>query len=108
MLAFLIITIFTVAGKYVFELFGITLPAFRITGGILVFQIGLNMLQGEQSKVQQPGDGAADKSRAAKAWAISKKARSLASVSACSGVLDRVRRVQATTASGMSNVLRNG
>ena len=30
-----------------------------------MFQIGLNMLQGEQSKVQQPGDGAADKSRAA-------------------------------------------
>lgn len=65
MLAFLIIAIFTVAGKYIFELFGITLPAFRITGGILVFQIGLNMLQGEQSKVQQPGDGASDKSRAA-------------------------------------------
>lgn len=65
LLAFLIIAIFSVGGKFIFELFGITLPAFRITGGILVFQIGLNMLQGEQSKVHQPGEDAAQKSRAA-------------------------------------------
>jgi multiple antibiotic resistance protein len=64
-LAFLIIAIFSVGGKFIFELFGITLPAFRITGGILVFQIGLHMLQGEQSKVHQPGEDAAQKSRAA-------------------------------------------
>ena len=51
--------------KYIFELFGITLPAFLITGGILVFQIGLHMLQGQQSKVHQPGENAAEKSRAA-------------------------------------------
>lgn len=65
LLAFLIIAIFSVGGKFIFELFGITLPAFRITGGILVFQIGLHMLQGEQSKVHQPGEDAAQKSRAA-------------------------------------------
>lgn len=65
-LAFLIVAIFTVAGKYIFELFGITLPAFRIAGGILVFQIGLHMLQGEQSKVHQPvEEGAAENSSAA-------------------------------------------
>ena len=51
-LAFILIVIFSVAGKLIFDLFGITLPAFRITGGILVFQIGLHMLHGEQSKVQ--------------------------------------------------------
>jgi multiple antibiotic resistance protein len=65
LLAFLIIAIFSVGGKFIFELFGITFPAFRITGGILVFQIGLHMLQGEQSKVHQPGEDAAQKSRAA-------------------------------------------
>jgi multiple antibiotic resistance protein len=54
-LAFLLVAIFSVAGKYIFDLFGITLPAFRIAGGILVFQIGLHMLHGEQSKAQQPG-----------------------------------------------------
>jgi multiple antibiotic resistance protein len=65
MLAFIIVAIFSVGGKYIFELFGITLPAFRITGGILVFQIGLHMLHGEQSKVHHPGKDPAPKSRAA-------------------------------------------
>jgi multiple antibiotic resistance protein len=35
-------------------LFGITFPAFRITGGIVVFVIGFRMLQGEQSRVHNP------------------------------------------------------
>lgn len=34
--AFCIILIFCVLGKGIFELFGITLPAFRITGGVLI------------------------------------------------------------------------
>lgn len=38
----------------IFEVFGITLTAFRITGGILVFSIGYSMLQGEQSSVHHP------------------------------------------------------
>jgi multiple antibiotic resistance protein len=50
-LAFLIVAMFSVAGKVVFELFGITLPAFRITGGLLVFLIGFHMLQGNNSSV---------------------------------------------------------
>ncbi len=53
MLALLIITLFSVAGKVVFELFGITLASFRITGGLLVFLIGFHMLQGNQSSVHQ-------------------------------------------------------
>ena len=35
-IAFAIIFVFTVAGRFIFELFSISLPAFRITGGILV------------------------------------------------------------------------
>ena len=35
-IAFGIILVFTVAGSLIFELFSISLPAFRITGGILV------------------------------------------------------------------------
>ena len=53
MLTFLIIAIFSVAGKLIFEMFGITLPAFRITGGLLVLLIGFNMLQGDHSSVHQ-------------------------------------------------------
>jgi len=55
-LSFVIILVFCAAGKLIFDLFGITLPAFRITGGLLVFLVGFHMLQGEQSSVQHPTD----------------------------------------------------
>jgi multiple antibiotic resistance protein len=54
--AFSIVVLFSVAGKVILEVFGLTLPAFRVTGGIIVFFIGLHMLQGNQSNVQQPSD----------------------------------------------------
>lgn len=53
---FLIVAIFALAGKMIFELFGLTMPAFRITGGILVFLIGYHMLQGNNSNVHHPQD----------------------------------------------------
>ncbi len=56
MLAFLIVVVFSFAGKIIFELFGITLPAFRITGGLLVFYIGFQMLQGNFSRVNHPSE----------------------------------------------------
>lgn len=53
-----IIVVFCAAGKLIFDLFGITLPAFRITGGILVALVGLHMLQGGgHSSIQHPSDG---------------------------------------------------
>ncbi len=64
-LSFFIVAVFALAGKLIFDLFGITLPAFRITGGILVFGIGYNMLHGEQSKAHHPGEGAFEASREA-------------------------------------------
>ena len=65
LLAFLIIALFSLAGKVIFELFGITLPAFRITGGLLVFLIGFQMLQGNQSSVHQLNEEDTRKSREA-------------------------------------------
>jgi multiple antibiotic resistance protein len=56
LLAFLIVTVFAIAGKTIFELFGITLPAFRITGGLVVSLIGYHMLQGIQSNVHHPDE----------------------------------------------------
>lgn len=53
-MTFILITVFCVLGQVIFTLFGITLPAFQITGGILVFMIGLQMLHGDQSRVQSP------------------------------------------------------
>ncbi len=55
-LTFFIIITFAVLGNAIFHLFGITLPALRITGGILVFLIGYQMLHGESSKLHEPGD----------------------------------------------------
>ncbi len=51
---FVLILIFVVLGKLIFEIFGISLPAFRITGGVLVALIGYQMLHGEPSAVHQP------------------------------------------------------
>jgi len=54
--AFIIIAVFTIAGHFIFKVFGISLPAFRITGGILIFMIGYHMLQGKSSPVQKASD----------------------------------------------------
>lgn len=53
-LAFLIVLVSCLLGQLIFTAFGITLSAFRITGGILVFAIGYQMLQGEHSSVHHP------------------------------------------------------
>ena len=54
--AFLLIALFAMMGKLIFSLFGITLPAFQIMGGILVALIGYQMLHGRQSAVHQSSD----------------------------------------------------
>lgn len=49
--AFIIITGFIIVGKYAFELFGITIPAFKITGGILIFFVGFEMIRAQESSI---------------------------------------------------------
>jgi multiple antibiotic resistance protein len=61
--AFVIVAVFSVAGKFIFELFGLTLPAFRITGGVLIFWVGFELLQGRFSKMQTPSAEEHDASR---------------------------------------------
>lgn len=50
-ITFVIILFFCILGKSIFHLFGITLPALRIAGGILVFLVGYHMLQGKNSSL---------------------------------------------------------
>ena len=62
--AFLIVLFFVILGKYLFQLFGITIPAFKITGGVLLFYVGFEMLQSKRSKIHhqediEPDDGVA-------------------------------------------------
>lgn len=52
--AFLVVLLFVLLGKVIFQVFGITLPAFQITGGILISVIGFNMIHGQSSKIQSP------------------------------------------------------
>ncbi len=46
---FCIIVVFSLLGKVIFHLFGITIDALRIAGGILVFLVGYHMLNGAGS-----------------------------------------------------------
>lgn len=50
-ITFCIIVSFALLGKAIFHLFGITISALRITGGILVFLVGYHMLNGHASKL---------------------------------------------------------
>lgn len=43
--AMMVLTVFTIFGHQLLEVFGITVDAFRIAGGVIFFGIGLDMLQ---------------------------------------------------------------
>jgi multiple antibiotic resistance protein len=46
---FVILSLFGLAGTLIFRFFGITLPAFKIAGGILLFGVGLEMMRAKRS-----------------------------------------------------------
>lgn len=52
--AFIIVSVFAIGGRQIFLMFGITLPAFRIAGGMMIGLIGYHMLQGEHSSFHTP------------------------------------------------------
>jgi multiple antibiotic resistance protein len=47
-----VLGLFAVAGRFLFALFGFTLPAFEIAGGILLFLVAYEMLQGEIARAK--------------------------------------------------------
>ena len=52
-----VLVVFSMAGRLIFSLFGITLPAFKIAGGVILGLIGLDMLQARRSPTKEaPGD----------------------------------------------------
>ena len=50
---FIVLTSFAIAGQFIFRLFGITLPAFEIAGGLILLLIGLDMLEARRSPTQE-------------------------------------------------------
>lgn len=56
---FLILIVFALFGKYIFDIFQITIPAFKIAGGLLLFYIGFFMIfpkEGNGGKSVQQDD----------------------------------------------------
>jgi multiple antibiotic resistance protein len=50
---FIVLASFALAGQLIFRLFGITLPAFEIAGGLILLFIGLDMLEARRSPTQE-------------------------------------------------------
>ncbi len=46
------LVLFAFGGLAIFSVFGTTLPAFEVAGGILLFRVGLSMMQGERPRTQ--------------------------------------------------------
>jgi multiple antibiotic resistance protein len=47
-----VLAAFGIAGNFIFSFFGITLPAFKIAGGILLFGVGLEMMRARKSETR--------------------------------------------------------
>ncbi len=50
---FVVLTSFALCGQLIFRMFGITLPAFEIAGGLILLLIGLDMLEAKRSATQE-------------------------------------------------------
>jgi multiple antibiotic resistance protein len=50
------LVVFGLIGQYIFTLFSITIPAFQIAGGLLIFKIGFDMIQGGRPKAKRTDD----------------------------------------------------
>jgi|SRR6185312_8698517 len=58
--AFVVLTTFAIAGSFIFKMFGITLPAFEIAGGVILLLIGLDMLEAKRSPTQESSSETAE------------------------------------------------
>jgi multiple antibiotic resistance protein len=50
---FIVLTGFALGGQLLFKMFGITLPAFEVAGGLILLLIGLDMLEAKRSPTQE-------------------------------------------------------
>jgi multiple antibiotic resistance protein len=53
---FLVLTTFGVAGSFIFSFFSITIPAFKMAGGILLFGVGLEMMRARHSETRSTNE----------------------------------------------------
>ncbi len=55
-----ILSVFATVGKYLFRVFGITLPAFKFAGGLLLLLVALDMLQARRSRTRETPEEQSD------------------------------------------------
>lgn len=55
---FVVLSVFGVAGSFLFRFFGITLPAFKIAGGIILFVVGFEMMRAKRSDTRATNEEA--------------------------------------------------
>ncbi len=58
--ALIFLSTFAIGGQYIFKMFGITLPAFEIAGGVILLLIGLDMLEAKRSATQESSEEATE------------------------------------------------
>ncbi|MDD5503441.1 MAG: MarC family protein [Candidatus Thermoplasmatota archaeon] len=47
-----VLVVFGLIGNYIFQMFSITVPAFRIAGGMLIIRVAFSMMQGQRSQTK--------------------------------------------------------
>lgn len=57
----MVLAVFAAGGGLIFKLFSITLPAFKIAGGLILIGIGLEMLQARKSETKETPEEAAER-----------------------------------------------
>jgi multiple antibiotic resistance protein len=55
-----VLMLFAAVGKWIFQVMGITLPAFELAGGILLLRIALDMLYARRSAARESAEEVAD------------------------------------------------
>ena len=68
--AFIIVLSFIVLGQYIFSLFGLSIAAFKLAGGLLIFHVGYEMIQSKVSSTQDHTNFEIDESIAVSPIAI--------------------------------------
>ncbi len=53
-----VLTLFGLAGQWIFKFLGITLPAFQMAGSVVLLLIALDMLRAERSRVKETAEDA--------------------------------------------------
>jgi len=90
---FVVLAGFAMAGTLIFKMFGITLPAFEIAGGLILLLIGLDMLEAKRSPTQEASGDTEEASRKEDAGIVPLGIPMLAGPGAISSVMVLVGQV---------------